>query len=187
VVYKALGLVGPLIIIGILSTVFDLTMLRCYTIFMDSHVMVDNRHFHLGERNKAIRQAYTFIDDTFPKNAIIQHNYDTVIDYGGYSIPFGFYSGLYGNRQVILADKYQALGFAGSVRNVPEITTSMSTIFSPDTKDVRNVAAICAKFNISAVLVRDTDSLWAAKDSWIWRGTPVFDNDYVKVFNFKAE
>ena len=187
IIYRKLGIVGPLIIIGISSTIFDITMLRCYTIFMDSHAMVNNQHVHLGKRNYAIRQAYTFIDSTFPKDAIIQHNPDTVINFGGYSIPFEFYNGLYGNRQVILADKGQAIGFAGIVNNLPEITSSISAIFSPETKDVHNVAAICAKYSISALLVRDTDGLWGAKDSWMWRLKPVFDNGYVKVFNFKEE
>ena len=76
--------------------------------------MVSNQHFYSGTRNYAIGQAYEFIDNTFPKDAIIQHNPDSVIDYCGYSIPFGFYNGLYGNRKLILPMKVKPVDLLGN-------------------------------------------------------------------------
>jgi hypothetical protein len=41
----------------------------------------------------------------------------------------------------------------------------------------------CADLSISAILVKDTDPVWANRESWVWQRPPIVANRFMRAIS----
>lgn len=150
-----------LMIIGLFSTLINVSLLRFQPIFID----VDN---NLGRHNLSARKAYTSIITTFSENVIVQYNPDGRIDRP---------SGLYGMRQSAISDRtaygIPSLTFLEKVNDVKRLFNLQNI------KSWQPVDDFCKKFFIDVLVIEDKDPLWGELDILAKERKPYFlDNNY---------
>ena len=165
-----------LIIVGILTTALEASATRFWTILVDTGVAgVPNElssDTNLGERTYSARLAYEYIRDNTPQNIIIQNNPTDFLDRP---------SGLYGTRQMIIADR-TAYGVPAEV--FKEMSTSIGRIFL--LKNARNwdpIDKLCQQYSIQAIVIKDSDTLWSSLPVLRQQRPPLYINQYYAVFN----
>jgi len=165
-----------LLVVGIMTTALEASATRFWTILVDTGVVgVPNElsaDTNLGERTYNARLAYEYIRDHTPQNIIIQNNPTTFLDRP---------SGLYGTRQMIIADR-TAYGVPAEVFR--EMSTSIGRIFQ--LKDARNwnlIDRICKQYSIQAIVIKDSDPLWSSLPGLRQQRTPLYINPYYAVFD----
>ena len=165
-----------LLVVGIMTTALEASATRFWTILVDTGVVgVPNElsaDTNLGERTYNARLAYEYIRDHTPQNIIVQNNPTTFLDRP---------SGLYGTRQMIIADR-TAYGVPAEVFR--EMSTSIGRIFQ--LKDARNwnlIDRICKQYSIQAIVIKDSDPLWSSLPGLRQQRTPLYINPYYAVFD----
>lgn len=174
----AMLLLGSLII-GMTPILYDVVMMKLYSMVGDLRLPVHRAHgfldeANLGHRYYYFRQAYDWIDKRFPKSAVVQHNPDIFID-----LP----SGLYGNRQVAAADRLYGPLFGIPPEMYRPVSSAVSALFASRTVGREDVSQVCRQFGITALVVKDTDPIWRHPGSWVFKETPVFNNRSTRVFD----
>jgi hypothetical protein len=168
------------LVIGISAVLYDAVLMKLYPMSGDLQLPIVRPHGdvlterNLGRRYYDFRLAYQWINGQFAESAVVQHNPDIFID-----LP----SGLYGNRQVVAADHLY-----GTVFGIPQamyrpVYSAVSALFASRTIDMEDVSAVCRRFNITALVVKDTDPIWSDPDSWVFRKFPIFRNRSTRVFD----
>jgi len=163
-----------LLTIGIMTTALEATATRFWTILVDSGITgVPNElspDTNLGERTYDARLAYEYIRDHTPQNMIVQNNPITILDRT---------SGLYGTRQMVIADR-TAYGVSAEV--FKEMSTSVGRIFLvQNTKDWSLIDQLCSRYSIQAIVVNDTDPLWSSLPQLKEQRTPIYFNRHYAV------
>jgi hypothetical protein len=174
----AMLLFGSLII-GMTPILYDVVMMKLYSMAGDLRMPVRREHGFLNEANLGrryydFREAYDWIGKRFPESAVVQHNPDLFID-----LP----SGLYGDRQVAVADHAYGILFGIPAELYQPVSSAVSALFASRTIDMEDVSAVCRRFNITALVVKDTDPIWSDPDSWVFRKFPIFHNRSTRVFD----
>ena len=59
---------------------------------------------------------------------------------------------------------------------------SSSYFLGLDNLDSAQVDEVCRKLSIDALVVKDTDSVWKDKSSWVWKKEPLIGNAYAPAF-----
>src|SRR5688572_6570448 len=165
-----------LIIVGILTTALEASATRFWTILVDTGIAgVPNElssDTNLGARTYNARLAYEYIRDNTPQNIIIQNNPTTFLDRP---------SGLYGTRQMIIADR-TAYGVPAEV--FKEMLTSIGSIFQlEDAQDWKSIDRLCQQYSIQAIVIKDSDPLWSSLPVLRQQRTPLYINQYYALFN----
>lgn len=126
-----------------------------------------------GAYGYAIREAYEWIDDNTDAGVLIQHNPNIEIEY---------FHALYGNRQVAIADT--TLGQLYGVNRDTFYTyyAEVARIFEDQNTPVE-VEAMTNKYDIDLLVVKKADPVWGNSASWVWRSSPIYQNEYCKVFS----
>jgi hypothetical protein len=164
--------------IGMTPILYDVVMMKLYSMAGDLRLPVHRVHGFLdeddlGHRYYDFREAYDWIDKRFPESAVVQHNPDIFVD-----LP----SGLYGNRQVAAADRIYGTLFGIPAEMYQAVSSAVSPLFTSQTVDNKTVSAICRRFGITALVVKDTDPIWRHPASWVFTETPIFSNRSTRVF-----
>jgi hypothetical protein len=165
--------------LGAAGTAYDLFMLRAYPVLADNgalpHLIWMSQDRRLGERNYAVREAYEWVHRSMPANAVLQFDPHVV-----WQDTPGF---LYSDRQIAAADEYCLAGFGGEQRLCGPLMTAIKQLY-PDKGGAapEHMWQACESLPASIVAAKDTDSVWKAQDSWVWREKPVFANDFIRVF-----
>jgi hypothetical protein len=164
-----------LLTVGLLTTALEATATRFWTILVDTGVTgVPNElspDTNLGERTYDARRAYEYIRDHTPQNMIIQNNPITILDRP---------SGLYGTRQMVIADR-TAYGIPAEI--FKKMSNSVGRIFLADNATNWSlIDQICRQYSIQAIVVNDTDPLWSSLRILTEQRTPIYLNRHYTVF-----
>ncbi|HCC59165.1 MAG TPA: hypothetical protein DEQ47_18275, partial [Solibacterales bacterium] len=171
--------IGAMLALGVAATLYDVTMLRIYPMLLDKlaipryHWLAPDRH--LGERTFALRQVYEKLSRELPKRALVQQNPN--------GNPGDLFYGLYADRQTAAETPACGVVFGGSAALCPGIIKPIGEFFDGSVKlDSSQVDLACRKLNIAALVVKDTDSVWRDKTSWVWKKEPLIANAYSRAF-----
>jgi hypothetical protein len=167
--------VTTLAIIGIITTVFDLGMLRAFSMLVDADIAgFPNRlspDTQLGSRTYAARAAYDFIRDNTPPELVVQHNPLTRVDRP---------AGLYGSRQMAISD-HAAYGV--SEQDFEARMNSVGNIFEmANAVNWKTVDQLCDAYAINILVIKDIDPLWLSLPALAPLRAPLYQNDYYAVF-----
>jgi hypothetical protein len=171
--------VGAMLALGAAATVYDVTMLRIYPILLDDldiprYAWLAADH-HLGDRSYALREVYEKLRSELPKDALVQQNPNRS--------PGDLFYGLYADRQTAAETRECGVVFGGTAALCPGILTPITELFAQSGKlDSAQVAVVCRKLSIAALVVKDTDSVWNDKASWVWKEEPLIGNAYSRAF-----
>jgi len=167
---------GLFLALGAVGSVYDLAITRTYPVLADAGVvppldwMSPDRHF--GERNYAFRAAYEWASAAAPENAIIQFNPKVVFQ----ETP----EMLYASRRVVASDPNCNTTFGGDPRKCGPLVSRIDALFQPVSSTTPRQA--CAVLPMQIVVAKDTDDIWKNRESWVWKETPAFANDYIRMF-----
>jgi hypothetical protein len=157
---KKSWLVKATIAVGILSSVFELAILRTYTYLADNEIVAGSAELDpdddLGLRDFSARQVYEQLNLTLPASAVLQHNPSGSQD---------IMAGLYANRQFAIMDLATAVTFTGDPIGPEAVLEPLKQLFSAKNNDP---LPVCKKLGIDALIVKDVDSAWENKSSWVW-------------------
>ena len=125
-----------------------------------------------GEYGLALKNAYEWLDRSVPQHAVIQHNPHVELD---------FFHALYGNRQVGVADT--TLGQLYGVGRVQffKLHRPIKALFY-ENLHLSEVVNLLSKNNIDMILVKKSDPIWMNHASWVWQASPVFQNEFCRIF-----
>ncbi|MGO9229793.1 MAG: hypothetical protein ACLQKA_11390 [Bryobacteraceae bacterium] len=169
----------PLLALGVSGVVYDLAILRFFPLLSDEGkvpkigwMAADE---NLGRRTYASREAYEWIRARTPARAIIQQNPRPELQDTTY--------GLYANRQTVAEDASCATVFGGDLRECIPVMARLTGLFSSDGKSPStSFAAACKSLPIDVVAARDTDPVWNDRSSWVWNRTPIYANQFFRLF-----
>ena len=164
---------GVMLALGVMATVYDVTMLRIYPLLLDSF---DIPRYHwlapdhrLGERTYALREVYERLGRELPEKAIVQQNPNRV--------PGDLFYGLYADRQTAVETPSCGVVFGGDSTLCQSMLAPIREVF-----DGGGMDRVCREFSISAVIVKDTDAAWNDKTSWVLKREPLIGNRYGRAF-----
>lgn len=171
--------VGALLALGLAATVYDVTMLRIYPVLLDD-MTIPRYHWlapdhHLGERTYALREVYEKLSGELPRDAIVQQNPNAV--------PEDLFYGSYADRQAAAETSSCGVVFGGSAALCEGIVKPIDELFDGSgPQDFSKVDLVCRQLAISALVVKDTDSVWQDNASWVWKREPLIGNSYARAF-----
>jgi hypothetical protein len=129
----------------------------------------------LGERTKAHREAYEWLRARTSDRAIIQQNPSPVFQ--------DTFFGLYGHRQTVASGFACGSGLGGDPRECPLLVGQLAPLFAGGGgASTTALARACSALAIDVFVAQDSDSVWHDRESWVWSGTPIFANGYVRIF-----
>jgi hypothetical protein len=173
---KAQRLLTLLLLLGLFTTVVDVTLLRTWPILADmgiagfpNSVTPDTR---LGQRTLAARQAYAYIQKNLAEKTVIQHNPTRAGDRP---------AGLYGTRQMAISD-HTVYGISNG--EYQDLVGQVGEIFSEE--DIETWDAIdqdCEKHFINVIVVNDLDPLWKSLPGLEQLRPPLYKNMFYAILN----
>ena len=150
-------------VLGLATTILDVTLLRFgYNFAFGSEV---------GYSIFSARQAYAVIDQTLPKNVIVQYNPTNFVNRP---------SGLYGMRQSAISDR---TAYGVPLDQYYAKVTAVSEIFTQ--KNIQNwdsLDVLCKEHFIEVIVIAESDPLWKSLGLLKTRRTPLYTDDYTAVF-----
>ncbi len=165
--------------LGAAGTVYDLGVLRSFPVIADDtniprHKWLSSDH-DLGSRTYALRQLYENLKTKMPPTAVLQHNPD--VDPG--DLPYG----LYADRQTAAETLNCGTVFGGDPVLCSQIMDRIRDLFEKrKALAADQVDTICKDLSIDALIVQDTDPVWADGNSWVWKKRPAIANRYARAF-----
>jgi len=175
---KISNLLAFLWLMGILTSVVDLTLLRLWPILIDLNVTgfpnALSSDTQLGLRTFDARLAYEFVDNRLPINIVIQQNPISKV----YRIDRP--SGLYGNRQF-------AVSFNAPYNvPIPILKTKVDQISGIFQLEHENswdqIDRLCRNHFIDVLVVSDQDPVWTRLPVLDQQRTALYENSYYAVF-----
>ncbi len=170
------------IAVGVAGTLYAVLLFRFYGFATDSGLS-KSEFFAQGEtgrRTFAFREAYERLRHILPASAIVQTN-----PAGKWNdFPFG----LYALRQTAAMNESCGAEFGGDPLLCKNAYDAIEGIFSDTSHlSLQQVQAICRQYQISALVMRNTDGAWRDQSSWMWQQAPLIANDYVRVYRFGTQ
>jgi len=189
---------GLLLVLGLTSTIYQLTMLRFYLYGSDrynwTNPVIPESEFggRLGAINKEVREAYAALDQILPRSAKVQ---------------FGAAPKL--NLPLIYYSRYQQLNgvfvncgtpFGGSLTQCFDLAARIAPLFGaappppgtdfsasnvvdvPTLKTAAAVHSLCRDLGIDALIITGEDPVWNDPDGWPHQMKPVFRSDFVAAY-----
>jgi hypothetical protein len=167
-------LLAQLMVIGMLTSIFSLSMLRVWPMFIDAGVTGIptglSPDTQLGKRTFAARQAYEYIRDTLPDDVIVQYNPTVRADRP---------SGLYGTRQMVAAD-YSAFGVPPKA--FQSLQFEVGSIFQNGESDWSEIDQNCKQHYIDVIILNDLDPVWQNLPVLIQQRQPLHNSFYYAIF-----
>jgi hypothetical protein len=168
-----------MIMLGVAGTLYEVTMLRFFPIISDRFAIPKYAFLamdqNLGKRTYAVRQVYEGLKRVLPGNAVVQHNPN--------SIPGDLPYGLYADRQAAAETAECGVVFGGEPKLCNGTIPQLNRLFQqPGAIQANEVDSVCQRLSIDALIVKDTDSAWADKGSWVWKKAPYITNNYARAF-----
>jgi hypothetical protein len=160
------------LILGLLTTLLDVVLLRAWPIVVDSGAARVPNSFspdtQLGKRTLASREAYEYINQNFVQDSVIQINPTDRVDRT---------VGLYANRQVGIS-VHTAFGI--SEQELKTRIFAVAKIF--EEPDWQIIDQSCKENFINALVINDLDHLWKNLATLEKQRAPFYKNQYYAVF-----
>jgi hypothetical protein len=191
-------LAGSLLVLGLASTIYQLTMLRFYLYGSDqygwtNHVIPQSEFGgRLGDINQQVREAYSTLDRVLPPTAKVQFGAAPkltlqLLYYSRYQQPDGMFPDCgtaFGGSQSqcrqlenTLAPIFGTAPPPPGSELAPSNAVQVPTLKSPDT-----IYSLCRDLGIDALLVTGEDPVWNDPDGWPHQIKPVFSSDFVAAY-----
>ncbi len=167
-----------MLVLGVSGTVYDVCMLRWYPVLLDDLSIPRYRWLapdhSLGKRTYAMRQLYEGLKRKLPERAIVQHNPSVS--------PGDVFFGLYADRQAAAETPTCGAVFGGDPALCPGVLAPIRELFEGSRRiTATELEATCRGLSIDALVVKNTDKVWADKSSWVWQERPLLANEYGRV------
>jgi len=178
------ALIATLLLCGTVGTVYEVAMVRFYTMISDRFDGPRDLWFpsdhHIGERTYAMRGLYAGLGQTLGPTAVLQHNPNQ---------PLGdVFHGLYADRQNEVETPGCGVIFGGDAVECGRIMPRIAELFDRTRPvDWIGVESACRDLSIDALIVKNTDDIWFDRDSWVWQQQPVLENRYARAFVCRHE
>ncbi len=160
------------IAIGILTTIVDVMLLRIWPMMVDSGAAIFPNSLspdtQLGKRTLAARQAYEYVNENTPENAIIEINPANLLD-----IPVG----LYADRQIAISGQ---TAFGVSLHELETRASMVTKIFSETSWET--IDQSCKENTINFLVANDLDPLWKNLAILVQQRKPLYQNQYYAIF-----
>jgi hypothetical protein len=174
------GFVGTLAALGLIGTVYQVSMLRIYPILQDNGMISPkmapwlDQDRQLGERTYALRSVYESLGTMLPADAIVQYDPDATS-----FIPQQLYSG----HGAAMGLPQCGVVFGGDVSQCEGRMKSIVPLFRrPSQAESAGLDFTCREYGINVMVVDDLNPVWRQRDSWVWTRKPILANDYVRAF-----
>jgi len=165
---------AKLVAIGMLTSIFSLSMLRFWPMFIDAGVTGVptglSPDTQLGKRTFAARQAYEYIRDTLPDDVIVQYNPSVYADRP---------SGLYGTRQMVVSDHCI---YGVSPKAFQSLQFEVGSIFQNSESDWSEIDQNCKQHYIDIIILNDLDPVWQNLPVLIQQRQPLHSSFYYAIF-----
>jgi hypothetical protein len=167
-------LIRLLLVLGLAGAIYDMAILRFYPLLSDlgevpGIAWLGNDNL-VGLRTFANREAYEWLRARTPETSVIQQNPEPVYQ--------DTFFGAYGDRQTIAVGGDCGSGFGGDPRECASVMKTLVPLFA----GAQVMADVCRTLPINDIVARDTDRAWRDRSSWVWTDTPVFRNNFVRIF-----
>jgi hypothetical protein len=189
---------GLLLLIGLISSAYQLAMLRFYLYGSDrynwTNPVIPESEFggRFGSINEELREAYASLDRILPRSAKVQFGAAPKLDlqhlyYSRYQALDGMFPGCgtsFGGSQVECFQLETRIApIFGTV--APSLSADYSAykvIFAPALKTADAVYSLCRNLGIDALIVTGEDPVWNDPNGWPHQMTPVFTSDFVAAY-----
>ncbi len=173
------AILTTLIVLGVAGTVYEASMFRFFPLISDRFPIPRyawlSSDQNLGRRTYALREVYDWLRHELPVHAIVQHNPNAA--------PGDLFYGLYADRQAAAETSACGVVFGGDPSPCTGVIGPLNDLFEkPGAVEANRVDQICRDLGIDALIVKDTDPVWADRNSWVWKKQPAWANGYAKVF-----
>jgi hypothetical protein len=191
-------LAGSLLFIGIISSAYQLVMLRFYLYGSDrynwTNPVIPESEFggRFGAINQELRDAYASLDRVLPPSAKVQFGAAPKLDL----------QHLYYSRYQALDGMFPGCGtaFGGSEAECFQLGARIAPIFGmaepppgtdpyafevtyvPTLKTASDIYSLCRDLGIDALVVTGEDPVWNDPNGWPHQMTPVFASDFVAAY-----
>jgi hypothetical protein len=189
-------LAGSLLFIGVISSTYQLAMLRFYLYGSDrynwTNPVIPESEFggRFGAINYELRDAYASLDHVLPPTAKVQFGAAPKLDL----------QHLYYSRYQELDGMFPSCGtsFGGSEAQCFQLGARIAPIFGtaepppgpsapkavyvPTLKTAPAVYSLCRDLGIDALVVTGEDPVWSEPNGWPHQMTPVFVSDFVAAY-----
>jgi hypothetical protein len=163
-------------VLGLAGVIYDLAILRFYPVLSDAGTVPKIGWMAgdqlLGLRTAANREAYEWLRARTPETAVVQQNPEPVFQ--------DTFFGAYGHRQTVAFDRACATGFGGDPRECTPLVLALSGLFAGG--GAQALESTCRTLPIDVMVAKDTDAAWRDRASWVWTSSPIFQNDFVRLF-----
>jgi hypothetical protein len=195
-------LAGLLLFIGLVSSAYQLVMLRFYLYGSDRYGWtnpvipqseIGNR---LGAINHELREAYASLDRVLPPSAKVQFGAAPKLDlqflfysryqqldgiYPGCGTPFG------GSEAECLRVGARIAPIFGIAESPPATDRSaFKIVYVPTLTTAAAVYSLCRELGIDALVVTGEDPVWNDPDGWPHKMKPVFASDFVAAYTCRS-
>jgi hypothetical protein len=159
---------------GILMTTLETFTTRSWSILVDANIVGSPNSLspdaNLGRRTYAARLGYEYINHHLPEDVITQNNPAVVLDRP---------SGLYGERQMAIADR-TAYGVPMTV--FESFQENIGVIFTSENVSWTGIDQVCRQYYIDVIIIKDTDPLWKSLSALIQQRNPLYQNEFYAIF-----
>lgn len=169
---------GFLLILGLVATVYQLSVMRSYAFFHDN--TAGSPDYRVPSKDLAamvysIRSDFDSLDKALPASAVVQAD-----PWSHFSLPYP----LYATRRAISSIPQCGYPFSGSMyeHQCYQLQLIIGKAFNyPDWLATKYVDAFCNQFSIDALLVTSRNPVWQARDSWVWQRPALFADQEVRI------
>ncbi len=177
------ALLVALLVLGAAGVVYDLAILRFFPVLSDAGSVPKIAWLanddQLGRRTYANREAYEWLRAKTSEHAILQQNPNPIYQDTFYE--------LYSNRPTLAEDSACATAFGGDPSECSPVVARLTKLFSTgDDASSGSFQMACRTMPIDFLVAKDTDAAWADRRTWVWTRTPVFANEFVRLFPCKS-
>ncbi len=163
--------------VGGASSLYQLCMLRVYTILSDRYKWANDLQMANGHDAFFIRSAYAELDHIVPASAVVQYNPETRLS--SHMLVYSRY------QQVDAGGPDCSTEFGGSLAQCATVQAGLQAIFDPhadDNSSKAEVDRICQTLHVNVLVVNALDPIWQREDSWVWQDTPLIQNEFVRMY-----
>jgi len=173
------GFLTALLVLGALGSAYELGINRFYAVLADRGTVATVDWIapdrDAGRRIYAVREAGEWAARHTAPDAIVQFNPHVF----GQNTAALLYSG----RRSVAAGDDCISAFGGDPALCPALIATLNQVFPPLGQNAPpTFDSVCSALPIDLIAAGDTDPAWSDRRSWVWTQSPVFANEYVRLF-----
>jgi hypothetical protein len=192
-------LAGSLLFIGVISSTYQLAMLRFYLYGSDrynwTNPVIPESEFggRFGAINKELREAYASLDRVLPPSAKVQFGAAPKLDlqhlyYSRYQELDGMFPGcgtaFGGSQEECFHLGARIAPIFGTAEPPPGTDPYVSkVVYVPTLKTAAAVYSLCRDLGIDALVITGEDPVWNEPNGWPHQMKPVFSSDFVAAYS----